>query len=236
MEYLDKLKTIHEWLAKVAEALGSELRQEMVFVGGATVPLFLTDENVLSEARSTDDIDVTFELLIQADWYNLQQDLHKRGFINPPLQAEDPICRMYLDKVKVDFIPDDSSILGFTNRWYKKGIKTAQPYELNSELTILKLNAPLFIATKLEAYLGRGNNDLLASHDMEDIFLLINGRDELLEELQECDADVQQYIAQEFQKICADKYFEDFLDGNLRNDRGRENLIRRRFVTISRSV
>ena len=72
-------------------------------------------------------------------------------------------------------MPDDESILGFSNRWYAKGIETAVTCALNEALNIKRLTPELFVATKLEAYLGRGNDDLLSSRDIEDIFSSLMG-------------------------------------------------------------
>lgn len=74
---------------------------------------------------------------------------------------------MRLGELKVDFMPDASSILGFTNRWYSSAIESATEVPLKSGVLIRVVEPVHFIATKLEAYLGRGNGDLLVSHDVE---------------------------------------------------------------------
>lgn len=71
---------------------------------------------------------------------------------------DEVICRMRLGELKVDFMPDDESILGFSSRWYAKGIGTAVTCPLDEALNIKRLTPELFVATKLEAYLGRGND------------------------------------------------------------------------------
>ena len=38
------------------------------------------------------------------------------------------------------------------------------------------VTAPYFMATKIEAFYGRGGDDFLGSHDMEDIITVIDGR------------------------------------------------------------
>jgi len=43
--------------------------------------------------------------------------------------------------------------------------------------------APYFLATKLEAFDGRGKGDYLSSHDIEDIVAVLDGRPEILDEL-----------------------------------------------------
>ncbi|WP_352896079.1 hypothetical protein [Mesorhizobium sp. M0983] len=106
--------------------------------------------------------------------------LRERGFSESP--DDNVICRMKLGDLKVDFMPDNAAILGFSNRWYAKGIETAVPAALEEILVIRRLTPPLFVATKLEAYRGRGEADLIGSRDAEDILLLVDGREELVEE------------------------------------------------------
>ena len=49
---------------------------------------------------------------------------------------DDTICRMRLGDLKVDLMPDDENILGFTNRWYRSAITHAEPYPLNESISI----------------------------------------------------------------------------------------------------
>ncbi len=67
-------------LETVAEALGSELRDKMVFIGGCTTALFITDQVVLDEVRATDDVDLIVDLAGYAEWTKLQEQLRKKGF------------------------------------------------------------------------------------------------------------------------------------------------------------
>jgi len=46
-------------------------------------------------------------------------------------------------------------------------------------------SAPHFLATKVEAFLGRGNNDFMGSADMEDIITIIDGRTEIIQEIKD---------------------------------------------------
>lgn len=93
-----------------------------------------------------------------AQWMQLQETLTKKGFT---VSGEDEvICRMRLGNLKVDFMPDDPDILGFSNRWYKEGIYTAITYALPSGRVIKHLTPPLFLATKLEAYGGEARTTL----------------------------------------------------------------------------
>lgn len=218
-------------LETVAGALGSDLRERLVFVGGCTTALFITDPITLEDVRATDDVDLIVDLAGRVAWAQMQEQLRQRGFSE---SAEDEvICRMRLGELKVDFMPDDETILGFTNRWYAKGIETAVLHSLTAELEIKLLSPELFIATKLEAYLGRGGDDLIMSRDIEDILLVVDGREELIAEIQNADDDIRSFIAENLREVQQDYAFEDFLTGNIRGPEGRVEIVRERFATIA---
>lgn len=220
-------------LETVAKALGDDLRGRLVFVGGCTTALFIADEITLEGVRATDDVDLIVDLVGHAQWAQLQEQLRQKGFAESP--EDGVICRMRLGDLKVDFMPDDESILGFSNRWYAKGIETAVNYPLTETMTIKRLTPELFLATKLEAYLGRGNNDLLGSRDMEDILLVVDGREELVAEIQAADEDVRRYIAEQFRALLEHDDFDHFLAGNISGPEGRVDIVRERFFAISES-
>lgn len=224
---------LHLMLETVTKALGDDLRDRLVFVGGCTTALFITDAITLEGVRVTDDVDLIVDLVGHTQWAKLQEELRQKGFTESP--EDDVICRMRLGALKVDFMPDDASILGFSNRWYSKGIATALYHPLSETLNIKCLTPEMFLATKLEAYLGRGKNDLLGSHDMEDILLVVDGRDELVAEIQALDEDVRYYIAEQFRALLKHDDFDHFLAGNIRGPEGRVDLVRERFVAISQS-
>jgi hypothetical protein len=48
--------------------------------------------------------------------------------------------------------------------------------------------SPYLLATKLEAFRGRGDGDFAGSTDIEDIILIIDGRPSVLEEVRHADA------------------------------------------------
>ena len=55
-------------------------------------------------------------------------------------------------------MPDNAEILGFSNRWYKTAIETAELHALG-DLKIRVASPPLFLATKFEAHHGRSEGD-----------------------------------------------------------------------------
>jgi len=138
---------------------------------------------------------------------------------------------MCLGGLKVDFMPDDEDILGFSNRWYELGLKTATDLELKDDVVIRVLTPPLFMATKLEAFLGRGGNDLLSSRDIGDILVVIDGRPELATEIAAAPSNVSEFIADQFALLSKHPDFENAVLGNLR-DPGRAELAFRRISEI----
>ena len=229
------MTTVHgllrDMLVAVAEAIGEDLRQRLVFVGGCTTALFVTDEVVLEDVRATDDVDLIVDLAGYAAWAQLQEELRQRGFMESPEVGV--ICRMKLGDLKVDFMPDDESILGFSNQWYARGIETAVTHPLTPELNIRHLTPPLFLATKLEAYCGRGNDDPMMSHDLEDVLIVVDGRPNLVAEVQTVDRGIQDFIAEQLTALLDHVDFEGFLTGNIRGPEGRVDLVRRRLEDLA---
>ena len=59
----------------VAEAIGDDLRGRLVFVGGCTTALFVTDPIALEDVRATDDVDLIVDLAGYGEWARLQEQL-----------------------------------------------------------------------------------------------------------------------------------------------------------------
>jgi NADPH:quinone reductase-like Zn-dependent oxidoreductase len=101
-----------DMLEAVAAALGDELRARLVFVGGCSTALLISDDNILEVIRATDQVDLIVDLVGRVQWYQLVEDL-QAGFT---ISGEDgPTCRLLLGDLKVDFMPLDGNILGFSN-------------------------------------------------------------------------------------------------------------------------
>ncbi|WP_299507375.1 hypothetical protein [uncultured Roseobacter sp.] len=224
---------LRSMLETVAHALGPDLRERFVFVGGCTTALFITDTITLEDVRATDDVDLIIDLAGYGEWAQLQAQLREKGFSES--HEDNVICRMRLGELKVDFMPDDESILGFSNRWYARGIETAVIYPLTETLEIKQLLPELFVATKLEAFLGRGNDDLLFSRDVEDILLIVDGREELMREVEDADPEIRTFIAEQLRVLQQHYDFDSFLIGNIRGPEGRVEVVRDRFAALAAS-
>jgi len=142
----------------------------------------------------------------KAGWYRFQEELRSLGFSESI--DDDVNCRMRIGDLKVDFMPDDEDVLGFSNRWYTQALDSAQAYRLNKEISIKVVSPVYFLATKLEAYKGRGNGDPISSHDIEDILTLIDGRSEIMAEITESPVKLRTYLSNEFGDLVSTAAFD----------------------------
>ena len=194
----------------IAKALGS-LRERLVLVGGCAAGLLFTDP-AAAPARVTYDVDLLAEVAALAGYHQLEKEFSRLGF-KRDMSADAPICRWRLGELEVDLMPTESSVLGFSNRWYPLAVETAQTRVLPSGTTIRLISAPAFMATKLVAFADRGNGDFMASHDLEDIVNLIDGRPELLDEVAHSRADLCAYLAEQCRWLHETDAFHDGLQG-----------------------
>lgn len=198
------------YLRQIAEALG-DLREQVVFVGGAVAGLLVTDP-LADSVRATRDVDAVVNAN-RAMFHRIEAAVAERGFARDV--QSDVICRwVHKDSgVLFDLMPVQPEVLGFTNRWYPYAVETAEAVELTPGLNIRLVSAVGFIATKLEAFAGRGAGDFLTSHDIEDVLNIVDGREELMAEVAGAPPDVRQAVALAFQKLLSDPDFENVLPG-----------------------
>ena len=79
------------------------------------------------------------------------------------------------------------------------------------------MDASHFIATKLEAWLGRGSNDVF-HHDLEDVIAVVDGREERAWELFGVSADVRSFVAEMIGSLLSQSEFVESLPGHLPGD------------------
>lgn len=188
-----------------------ELREQVVFVGGATVSLY-ADRRV-QEIRPTDDIDVIIEILNYTQRAQLEERLREIGFANDVESGI--ICRYKIQGIIVDIMPTHDPTIGFNNIWYPNGFEHAQIINLTEGEDMKILTAPYFIATKLEAFKGRGGEDGRTSHDFEDIVFILENRAVLWEELDNCDDELKAYLIAEFTILMANPYIREWIDSHV---------------------
>jgi hypothetical protein len=161
------------------------LLDKVVFVGGCTTALLITDPGA-EAIRPTYDVDVIVEITSYADSGIFSGRLRALGFQEDSSEGA-PLCRWQWEQTKLDVMPRDDKVLGFSNRWYRETMTKAAPVRLDAGTVIRSITAPYFLATKLEAFQGRGKGDVFASHDLEDVIAVIDGRPAITEEIQAAD-------------------------------------------------
>lgn len=198
-------------LEVAAELLGPIL-DEVVFIGGATVHLWLT-EPAAPPARATEDVDVICEVATRAEYYRLCERLRVRGFEESA--GEPVLCRWWSvePRLVLDVMPTDPAILGFSNPWYEEAISSAATISLDSGAEILAATPVLLVATKLCAWKGRGGGDLLRSLDVHDVLTLFDGRPELTKEVTAAPSAVRAYIESELAELHTTPYFDYAVEG-----------------------
>ena len=188
-----------EQLLQVARALG-EFRNEVVFVGGATLGLLLTDV-AAPKVRPTDDVDVIVEVASYVDYeLSVAVKLRELGFA-VCTQEGAPTCAWELDGLRVDVMPTDESVLGFSNRWYHEALRSPKAMTLDG-IALNVISPACFLSTKLVAFESRGEGDYYASQDLEDIVVLVNGRPEIVRDVEEAPEELRLYVADRLRRFC----------------------------------
>lgn len=196
---------------RTAIALGG-LLNEVVFVGGQMVPFYITDRG-LHRMRPTDDVDVVVECRTRHAYREFARRLHALGF-RVDQSPGAPVCRYRtVDGLVLDAMPLDGEILGFSNLWYPLVMDTAVLVELAAGVVIRAAHPVALLATKWEAFHGRGSDDPFGSHDLEDLLMLIAGRPELANEVQPLSPDVRAFIADSARMLLGAPWFDDVLEG-----------------------
>jgi predicted nucleotidyltransferase len=194
-----------------AAAVLGPLLDDVVFVGGATIHLWITDP-VAPPVRATDDVDVICEVATLAEYNRLGDRLRAQGLYEASDEAV--ICRWRNrdPELIIDVMPTDESILGFANPWYGEAIATAASVTLDSGAVIRAVTPALMLATKLAAWHGRGHGDLLRSRDVHDVLVLIDGRVELMDKLRTESARLRAYVRRGLIDLRDHPYFAYALD------------------------
>lgn len=196
---------------------------ELVFVGGCTTGLLITDK-AAAEVRPTFDVDAIAEITSYLEYAKFSEKLRGLGFHEDTREGA-PLCRWRQETTTLDVMPLNGEILGFRNRWYEPAMKTAEKRELGPGLQILVVNSVYFCASKLEAFRDRGRNDYLGSRDLEDVIAIVDGRPELREEIRRASGDVRSYLAEEIGELRATQEFVDALPGHLSPDAASQERI-----------
>lgn len=196
----------------LAEAL-DKLKHNIVFVGGAVVELYC-DDPARGESRPTDDVDIVIELINRGSHVKLEEELRRIGFRND-IDSK-VICRYKYHDIVVDIMPTDDKILGFTNIWYKEGIKNCTLFGLDSGRNIQIFSICYFLASKLEALKSeRHGKDYRFNSDFEDIIYIFDNRINIKDKILESEGDIKVYIQTAINALLKRPYIEEEISSNL---------------------
>jgi len=207
--------------------------EHLVFVGGCATGMLISDP-AAAGIRSTNEVEAIADITSYAMYSALANRLRSIGLKQ---DAGDGAAarRWRLDAAIVDIVPSDRSVLGFSNTWYGPAIASAQRMTMAGGQ--VRLVAPAyFVATQLEAFHRRGHGDVIASSDLEDIVIVVDGRPQLLDEIARADPQVRQFIAAEISSLIDNRRFADSLAGFLPPDRAsqaRRPLLEKRLSAIA---
>lgn len=207
-------------IKKIASAL-EELNDLVIFVGGATVSLYINDP-AAEDVRPTKDIDLSVKVATFAELENIRVELNSKGFKQP--HDLGVICRFKYEDILVDVMATENIAWAPANRWFKKGFKNAEKKDIDN-ITIQIMPLTFFLASKFTAFEDRGKEDPRFSHDFEDITYILDNRtdwDEIL--INEKDFEVRTYLIEKLTEIKASSVFQEAIIGNLFYETSEERL------------
>lgn len=191
------------------------LLSELVFVGGCTTGLLLTD-SAAGGIRPTKDVDAIVDVTSYAKYAALSERLRVLGLTEDTAEGA-PLCRWRYNDLIIDVMPIDEAVLEFSNRWYRPAIESAQMHSIaGSDIRVV--TPVYFVATKLAAFHGRGAGDVTVSHDLEDIITVVDGRPALISEIEGAGPEVRAFIASEIGVLLTNLDFVDAVPGFLLPD------------------
>lgn len=199
-----------EIIKKVAIALG-ELNKDVIYVGGATVSLYINDP-AADDVRPTKDIDISLEILSIPQLEDIREQLVDRGFS----QSADlgTICRFKLDDVLVDVMSTKAVGWAPANLWFADGFAQRQSL-LIDKIPIQIMPLPYFLASKFSAFINRGGNDPRYSSDLEDITYILNNRMDWHKVIIHSDVNVKKFLSKQLKDINNSPKLQEAMRGNL---------------------
>ena len=171
-------------------------------------------DRVTEEVRPTDDVDILLEIVTYPELEKVEEQLRKMGFKHDMYARH--ALRYNIENTVVDLMPT-GNVTGVTNIWYANGYKNSVDYEIDDLITVRIFRAVYCIASKLEAFKSstrKYNNDGRQSRDFEDIVFILENRRNIWDEFEKTDHTLKSYLKDEFKRLLAIPYFEEWLDAH----------------------
>lgn len=214
--------------------LVEDLLPRMTLVGGCIAGLLITDPGAAA-VRPTIDVDLVIEATTYDEHAAFCSELGRRGFA-ACAEPGAPLCRLACGALLVDVMTVTDRPLGFGNRWYASGIQARIKSVLPSGATLYHIDAAHFLATKLEAFLGRGKGDYVLSHDLEDVVRVLDGRPSMEAELCASPPALRAFVSEQMSRCLEDRHFIEAMPGYFPDpEEGavRASLVQRRMQSIA---
>lgn len=207
------LRLLEEAATKLAPFL-----QKIVFVGGVSLGLLITDK-AAAPIRTTD-VDVIAEIITYTDYIAFSERLREEHFTED--MSEEPLtCRWYHGKLKLDVLALSEEVLGYTNIWYEGALDNAVSFTLPGGQTIRLITAPYFLGTKMEAiqttwqhgFPCKSRPGRFCSRDRRTKY-----RSTLLQEIADSPDDLRTYLTEAAKSLLDESRFLDALPGFVLDD------------------
>ena len=133
------------------------------------------------------------------------------------MRAGAPRRRWMLGNLTVDLMPTEGAELGLNTAWFTEALATVS--EQVFDHTRLKLVSPAaFLATKYVAFIDRGDGDFYASHDLEDFIAVIDGRENIVADVDRARPRLRRYLVTSVRELMGAPAFDEALPGQLPPD------------------
>lgn len=215
-------------IVRVRQAL-ADLPEPILFVGASVLGLLASDPNS-PEPRATEDVDIVALVVNFSQRIALDERLRRRGFSEDAESGV--ICRWRYQDFIVDVMPPTPEIFGFSNELYPSALASPMLTHVD-DVAIPHIDAPHFLGTKLLAFEGRGKEDLIASHDLEDLLAVLNSRPEIVAETGASPSVCREVVLSRLRALRENPRFRNAADGHLANDApGRVDVVLARIDAI----
>lgn len=188
-----------EMFLDAARSLGV-LRDRAVFVGGSVVGLMTHGQ----AHRTTKDVDLVVAAKTPVEYEHLVAiDMRALGWSEDASEGA-PRCR-WVHPVggTADVMTATDAGFGFSNRWYPGVMRTAVAVEVAPGVSVHLVSLPYWIATKVEAFVGRGKGDWVTSTDIEDLLTVVSTRADLVHVVECAESEVRDFLVERFSEWVA---------------------------------
>lgn len=198
-------------LVSVARDLG-DLRERVVFIGGAVIPLLAT-EQVLGRIRATSDVDAIAATRSYADADALAGAMRGARF-TPDVGGAHLHRWRSPHGVIFDLVPAGRHA-GGTGSAVDLAVLASPLVTMANQIRIRHAGPAAMVALKWHAYRDRGDGQPIYSHDVQDMVALLAERPQLVAECQEAPPPIGRSAMAALQALAQDPDLDDILAAHL---------------------